>query len=78
MWFSITGSEEQFDLDIFVRIFGGVGQDVINQAAFLMLDHTIGEYNVETKINRITFDNLPIDPVANGLHPLAMLPKMIS
>lgn len=78
VWFSITRSSDQFDLNVFVRIFDGVGQDVINQAAFLMLDHTIGEYAVETKINRITFDSLPIDPVASGLHPLAMLPNMMS
>ncbi len=78
IWFSYNKSDDKIDLNIFTRIPDGVSRDVVGEAAFLLLDHTVGEYNVETKIGGITLGVLPIDPVAEGLHPLSMLPKIIT
>lgn len=77
VWFSSQRSGSMFELDLFLRIPAGIDKDTISQAAFILLDHAVGEYNVETKIGRISFNLLPNDPIAAGLRPLAELPKII-
>jgi hypothetical protein len=77
VWFTARKTGILFELNVFVRVPPGANKDAIGQATFLLLDHAIGEYNMETRIGRMEFQQLPADPVAAGLKPLSELSQII-
>jgi hypothetical protein len=46
------GSADKFDIEVFIDA-QGLGEDEMTQAAFILLDVTIGEYDMETLIGHI-------------------------
>jgi hypothetical protein len=67
IWFAVQQSGPNFDLEIFLNIPPTSNRDTVTGAAFLILDHTVGEYNVETRFGSITIKDLPTNPASAGL-----------
>jgi hypothetical protein len=76
IWFSATTHSEHVDLDLYIKGYNG-NNKMAMQAAFLMLDATLGEYDVMTKVGQIDFHHLPDDPAAQGLKPSNELAAII-
>lgn len=72
--FKETGREKGL-LDIEIRVKGmtDANQRLVDQAAFLILDHTLGEYDVETKLGAIDIKPAPVaaDPAFQPLTDIA-------
>lgn len=64
-------------LTIYVRGLTKQKDDPALSAAFIMLDHALGEYVVETKLGALSFEQLPVDPLGHGLRPFAELPAVM-
>lgn len=66
---------EKLDVKIYVPGRTEENHAQIDQAAFILLDSTLGEYDVETQLGAIDF--LPLPPDTKGLKPLTELPKVV-
>jgi hypothetical protein len=67
-------SGDQLDVEVFVPGYVE-GDKTMAQMAFIALDHTLGEYDVETKVAGIKL--LPIERADATARPLAQLPAEI-
>ncbi|WP_163868730.1 hypothetical protein [Myxococcus eversor] len=70
---------QRVSLDLYIRGFvqGEGERERFAPAVYLMLDDTLGEYDVETKIGGIDFKALPESPEESGLRPLPELATVI-
>lgn len=66
----------QVDLEVFVRGLTQQTNAAHQQAAFIMMDGVVGEYDMETKVGSIDFLALPT-PAPTGLRPLTELAKVV-
>lgn len=62
-------------LDIDVYMPGFTTHDEMAQIGFIVLDHTVGEYDMETRIGGIEF--LPLEKAPAGAKPIAELPAIV-
>jgi len=72
--FVATPAGDKLDLTVFVP-GPGMDDDTRAQFGFLVLDHTIGEYDMETRIAGIDF--APIEKAPAAAKPIAELPAMV-
>ncbi len=49
----------------------------VKNAGYLLLDGSLGEYDVETKVGFIEMRALPANPASAGLRPLSELPSVV-
>jgi hypothetical protein len=70
-----VASRDGSKLDVRVFIPKYDGSEDMQKVAYLVLDHTIGEYDMETKIGVIEFDS--IDHAPRAAKPLADLPAAV-
>ena len=77
IWFSATKKNSKLDLVLYIKGFQPKTARALQGASFILLDVTIGEYDVETLIGGIDWQELPIDPVAKWLKPLRDLPTFV-
>ncbi len=76
-FFRETGrANGKVDVEVLVRGMSPTNEKDVQQAAFLMLDHYVGEYDVETKIAAISIVGLQDRPGA-AVKPLSQLPELI-
>src|SRR5262245_19485759 len=78
IWFTHEGAGRKIHLELYLRGFSEETQQVLGGAAFLLLDGTLGEFVVETRIGGIGWHALPDDPAAQGLRPFADLSSVVS
>ena len=52
-------------------------QEAVQMAVMILLDSTVGEYDVETRLGAIELAPLPARPAAAGLKPLAELARVV-
>ncbi|MCX6344784.1 MAG: hypothetical protein NT018_06895 [Armatimonadetes bacterium] len=77
IWFTASPNGDKFDIHLLIK--GATEDDnALMQLAFIVLDHTLGEYCVETKLGRIGLGPLPDDPAASGLKPLLELADVVN
>lgn len=77
LWFRACDREGVVVLDLYIRDYSETTAKPLGQAAFLLVDYALGEYDVETKLGALEFKPLPTDPVAEGLKPFRELPHTI-
>jgi hypothetical protein len=77
IWFHAYSSQGAAAVDLYIRDYTEATAQPLTQAAFLLLDYALGEYDVETKLGALSFKPLPIDPVAEGLKPFRELPETV-
>ena len=70
-----AGEREGDKLSIELFVPGYDDSDGMKQALFVLLDHTVGEYDMETKIGGIDF--APLAKAPASAQPLAALPALI-
>lgn len=73
MWYRSSNHEDRIDLALSVEGQDKDGAQAMLGAVFLLLDATLGEYDVATRIGCIQFEDCPIEPAAAGLRPLSEL-----
>jgi hypothetical protein len=78
IWFSMTPDGKLISLTLYIRGLTPGNENRAAGAAFILLDHVLGEYDVETKIGAIQRLPLPNDPERQGLRPLSKLRALIS
>jgi hypothetical protein len=64
------------DLSLFIKGLDGSHRDQIAQAAFILMDATVGEYDVMTKIGMLDFQDYKLAP-KKDLFPLTALPVLL-
>ncbi|MGV3620987.1 MAG: hypothetical protein ACO1OB_09220 [Archangium sp.] len=64
-------SDGKTSLDLYVEGFNAETKEDVTRAGFVLLDATIGEYDMETKIGAIEFHGMP---APEGSKPLPSLP----
>ncbi|MBI2844088.1 MAG: hypothetical protein HYX78_11870 [Armatimonadetes bacterium] len=74
VWFDARPNGGRVDIVLYIR---NGPDDVVAGAAFFLLDHLLGEYDVETKIGVVEYAALPAEPVSAGLRPLSKLPDVV-
>ena len=79
LWFVAEPEDRQVGLTLCIRGLppDEEGRAPYQNAAYIMLDSILGEYDVTTKIQWIEWQPLPPDPGALGLRPLAELPEVV-
>src|SRR5581483_1659780 len=78
VWFSLEGAGRKVHLDLYIRGFSEETKEQLGGSAFVLLDGTLGEFVVETRIGAIGWHGLPDDPKAEGLRPFADLSSVVS
>ncbi len=73
IWYRMTPGEGQVDLVVFMRDLNEDNRELLVGAAFILLDQTLGEYDVMTKVRYISFEAAPSDPEDVGAKPLTAL-----
>ena len=71
--FVAKANADKLDLDVFMPSF--TTHDEMAQIGFIVLDHSIGELDMETRIGGIEF--LPLDKAPAAAKPLAELPSIV-
>lgn len=69
-----TPADGKLDIDVFLPGYK-TGDEELGKIGFIILDHVIGEYDMETKIGAIEFAALEAAPAA--AKPLTELPAMV-
>lgn len=64
---------DKLDIDVYMPSF--TTHDEMAQIGFIVLDHTVGEYDMETRIGGIEF--LPLEKAPAGARPMADLPAIV-
>jgi hypothetical protein len=64
------------NVEVLVKGMNDGNQKIVQQAAFLMLDHLVGEYDVETKLAGISVKPLP-EPQGDDVKPLSQLAGVV-
>lgn len=76
-FFKETGrARGKVDIEVLVRGMNSANEKPVQQSAFLMLDHLLGEYDVETKVAAISVVPLPEKP-APEVKPLKDLAGVV-
>ena len=70
-----TGPGNKLDLALYVPGIGGDDDKNIRYVTYLLLDATLGEYDVETKLGRLDFRSASAKPA--DARPLAQLPALV-
>jgi hypothetical protein len=73
MKFAGTRAGAKLDIDVFIP--GHATDKEMARIGFVILDHVVGEYDMETKIGGIEF--APLDKAPAGAKPLTELPAMV-
>lgn len=73
LWYRSDAHEDRIDLTLCVAGQGAEGAHAFLGPVFLLLDATLGEYDVGTKIGAIEFADCPGEPAAAGFAPIADL-----
>jgi hypothetical protein len=68
-----SGGELKLDIDVFMP--GFTNEKDMAQVGYVLLDHVVGEYDMETKIGAITF--APIAKAPDAAKPLKDLPAIV-
>jgi hypothetical protein len=74
-WFKASPRRGKLDIQVFVPDYRD--SEAVKQAAFLLLDGLLGEYDVETRIAAIEIQGVPANPMTAGLRPVAELPTAV-
>lgn len=69
------GEEGEVDLTIFIEGYTEETSSPYLEAAFLLLDATVGEYNVMTRLRHLDFE--PLAAGEGNLQPLSALPSVL-
>lgn len=77
VWFAAKPRGNQIDLALFIRGLERMSEKAGASLVFLMLDHALGEYDVETKLAGLGYYPLPYDPASQGLRPFQELPDTV-
>lgn len=77
VWFSSERVGGVVSVVVFVREAGSHPSPAVRGAVLLLLDTTLGEYDVETRVEGIDIRPLPNDPRAEGLRPLSELAGIV-
>jgi len=73
LWYRSDSHEDRIDLTLCVAGQDKEGAHALLGPVFLLLDATLGEYDVGTKIGAIEFADCPAEPAAAGLNPISDL-----
>ncbi len=77
-WFSAKQNGVLVDLKLHVRLPDpAIDHQMVLRITFLLLDHGLGEYTVETRIGQIDVQPLTRDPAELSLRPLKELPDVL-
>lgn len=74
IFYSATQEGPLLNVNIHIRNVDACDDQVLAHITFLMLDAVLGEFDVATRIGKITWHKLLRDPVSLGLKPLVELP----
>jgi len=79
LWFASRQKAPGQPIDLWLHIPGFVNPEDKSrkQAAYILLDSVIGEYDTEMKLGGIGFRVLPADPATAGLRPLRELTAVV-
>ncbi len=77
VWFSSERVGGAVNVLVHVRESGSHPLPAVQGAVLLLLDSTLGEYDVETRVEGIEIRPLPVDPRAAWLRPLSELPAVV-
>ncbi len=69
VWFSSQPDRDRTGLALYIRGLTKRNEPLLAQAAFILLDSALGEYDVETLIGTVKLYPLPPDPAVRGLRP---------
>ena len=75
MWVEEGWDEERIDLTLFVPMEAPLRADDLSQAGLLMLDATLGELMVMTRVGSLAFKHISVAP--DRARPLTALPGHI-
>ncbi len=73
LWYRSQRQDDKLDLSPCIEGREKEGAHGLLGPVFLLLDATLGEYDVGTRIGVIEFEDCPADPAAAGLRPLSEL-----
>jgi len=73
LWYRSDAHEDRIDLTLCVAGQDAAGAHTLLGPVFLLLDATLGEYDVGTRIGAIEFADCPAEPAAAGFAPIAEL-----
>ncbi len=77
IWFSAVPDGDRLGLTLFVKGLSKENDAALAQLMYLMLDTTLGEYDVETRLGAIERKPAPPDPAAAHLRPLKELAAFV-
>ena len=77
VWFRSEPAGSVCHLAVYLPGLTADNEPMLGNAAFIMMDALLGEYDTTTKVGRIEFAALPVDPVAAGLQPFSRLAEVI-
>lgn len=78
IWFSAFPEQERVGLVLYIRDLCPENEKLLESIAAIMLTHTLGEYDYNTRIGGIATAPLPPDPVGMGLKSVRELPDTVS
>jgi len=73
LWYRAAPNEDKLDLALAIEGMDKQGAHDLLGPVFLLLDASLGEYDVSTRIGVIDFEDCPSDPAAAGLSPITDL-----
>lgn len=77
LWYRPSEHEDRLDIALYVEGMDKDGAQAMLGPVFLLLDATLGEYDVCTRIGAIEFEDCPAEPAAAGLSPLSELAREV-
>lgn len=73
LWYRADPQDDKLDLTLCVEGQDSEGAHALLGQIFLLLDASLGEYDVATRIGAIEFADWPTEPAAAGLSPVSEL-----
>ena len=73
VWYRSHRQDDKLDIALCVQGQDQAGARALLGPIFLLLDATLGEYDVGTRIGVIDLEDCPADPAAAGMRPVAEL-----
>jgi len=78
IWFTAERVGEGLSVTLWIKGLTRETDPMLSQAALILLDNALGEYDAVTRIVELNRGPLPKNPESKpGLHPLSQLPEMV-
>src|SRR5262249_43328585 len=78
IWCCVDDQDNGVDIILQVKGLGRTTDGALEQAAFVLLNNAVGEYDAVTKIANLRCEPLPVNPVRRANYfPLSELPQYL-